>query len=443
MDTDARPLGRQPGATPAGTQASPGRDVPGRYKAYLSRGRGKLGEMFGGHVEVDSYGATVRTADGREFLNCGGYGVFLAGARHPRVVAAVERQLHRHPLATRLLLEPKAADAAEALVRVAPAGLERVHFTNSGAEAVETALKLARAHDHRRIVSTAGGFHGKTLGALTATGKPLYRDPFLPLLPDTVHVPYGDAAALREALGPDGSDAVVLVEPVQSEAGVVVPPDGYLRAVAAACADAGAFFVLDEVMTGLGRLGHWWGADREAVTPDVLLVGKALSGGVVPVAAAVATARAFAPFDRDPFLHTSTFSAAPLAMAAAEAAVAVVEEEGLVGRAAGLGATLLGALRNLVARHCGHLVRDVRGLGLLIGVEFQDAGLAGEFLLELLERDVIANHSLNAHTVVRLTPPAVLDDAETDRLTEALEGAARALGERFPAARPQPDPGGN
>ncbi|MFF4734657.1 aspartate aminotransferase family protein [Streptomyces sp. NPDC001262] len=402
------------------------------YKAHLSRGRGKLGEMFGGHVEVASSGSRVRTSDGREFLNAGGYGVFLTGACHPRVVAAVEHQVRTHPLATRLLLEPVAARAAAALARVAPEGLERVHFTNSGAEAVETALKLARSRGHRRIVSTVGGYHGKTLGALSATGKPLYQDPFLPLLPDTVHVPYGDAAALAGVIGDDGSDAVVIVEPVQGEAGVVVPPEGYLREVAAVCRATGAFFVLDEVMTGLGRLGRWWGADREGVVPDVLLAGKSLSGGVVPVAAAVATPQAFAAFDRDPFVHTSTFSAAPIAMAAAAAAIAVIEDEGLVERSQRLGALLLERLRALVAEHCGHLVREVRGVGLLIGVEFHDAGGAGEFLLELLERNVIVNHSLNAHSVVRFTPPAVLTDAEAGELTEAVAGAARALGERFP-----------
>lgn len=414
--------------------ATTGRDIAGLYKQHLSRGRGTLGEMFGGQVEVSSSGAWVHSHDGRAYLNCGGYGVFLAGACHPRIVAAVERQLRTHPLATRLLLEPRAAHAATALARIAPEGLERVHFTNSGAEAVETALKLARSRGHRRIVSTAGGFHGKTLGALSATGKPFYRDPFVPLLPGTVHVPYGDAAALRHALGDDGRDAVVIVEPVQSEAGVVVPPEGYLKDVAAACAASGAFFVLDEVMTGLGRLGRWWGADREGVTPDVLLVGKALSGGVVPVAAAVATADAFAAFDRDPFLHTSTFSAAPLAMAAAEAAIDVIEDEGLVARAEVLGRRIRAGLDSAVARHAPHLVREVRGLGLLIGVDFHDPGLAGEFLLELLARDVIANHSLNAHAVVRLTPPAVLGARELDHLDEALDAALRALARRFPAA---------
>ncbi|MEW2068769.1 aminotransferase class III-fold pyridoxal phosphate-dependent enzyme [Streptomyces sp. NPDC007346] len=401
-----------------------------RYRAHLSTGRATLGELLGGDAEVSSSGARLRTAAGRDYLNCGGYGVFLTGACHPRVVAAVEHQIRTLPLSSRMLLEPRAADAAEALARVTPPGLERVHFTNSGAEAVECALKLARAHGHRRIVSARGGYHGKTLGALSATGQPLYQDPFLPLL-DRVHIPYGDAEALAEVLGDDGSDAVVLLEPVQSEAGVILPPDGYLTEVAALCARTGAFFVLDEVMTGLGRTGLWWGAQREGVVPDVLLVGKALSGGVVPVAAAVATERAYRPFDRDPFLHTSTYSAAPIAMAAAEAAVTVIEQEGLVDRAAALGTELLALVRTALHTNCPHLVREVRGRGLLIGVEFRDAGLAGEFLLEMLDRGVLLNHSLNAHAVVRLTPPAVLTAAEVRQLGTAVEGAARALADRF------------
>lgn len=423
----------------SGVQATPhartvGQTVADGYKAHLSRGRGRLGEMFGGHVEVSSSGSRVRTADGGDFLNAGGYGVFLTGACHPRVVAAVERQIRTLPLATRLLLEPSAARAAAALAGVCPAGLERVHFTGSGAEAVETALKMARSLGHRRVIATHGGYHGKTLGALSVTGKPLYQDPFRPLLPLVSHVPYGDSAALAAQIGADGSDAVVILEPVQGEAGVVIPPDGYLKEVADLCRAAGALFVLDEVQTGMGRLGAWWGADREAVVPDILLAGKSLSGGVIPVAAAIATEKAFAVFDRDPFIHTSTFSAAPVAMVAAETAIEVIRDEGLTGRAARLGETLLGRLRRSLSEHCGHLVREVRGVGLLIGVEFHDAGTAGEFLLELLERHIIVNHSLNAHAVVRFTPPAVLTDAEVDELSESVEAAARTLGGRFPQA---------
>ncbi|MFG2114042.1 aspartate aminotransferase family protein [Streptomyces sp. NPDC048718] len=422
---------------PLGQSAAPpahltGQSVAAGYKAHLSRGRGKLGEMFGGHVEVSSAGCRIRTADGEDFLNAGGYGVFLTGACHPRVVAAVERQIRTLPLATRLLLEPSAARAAAALTGVCPDGLERVHFSGSGAEAVEAALKMARSLGHRRVIATRGGYHGKTLGALSVTGKPLYQDPFRPLLPLVSHVPFGDVAALAAELGSDGSDAAVILEPVQGEAGVIIPPDGYLKEVADLCRATGALFILDEIQTGMGRLGAWWGADREAISPDILLAGKSLSGGVIPVAATIATEKAFAVFDRDPFIHTSTFSAAPVAMAAAEAAIDVIRDEGLTDRAARLGEELLARLRAFVTEHCGHLVREVRGVGLLIGVEFHDAGAAGEFLLELLDRHIIVNHSLNAHTVVRFTPPAVLGDGELDELSEAVHAAAQALGARFP-----------
>jgi len=221
----------------------------------------------------------------------------------------------------------------------------------------------------------------------------------------------------------------VVLEPVQGEGGVVLPPPGYLAEVARLCAASGALLVLDEVQTGLGRLGSWWGADREDVRPDVLLVGKGLSGGVVPVAAMVATARAYKPFSDDPFLHTSTFAGSPIAMAAATAAVTAIRDEGLVERAAALGARMLAGLRAALAP-CGPLVQDVRGAGLLIGLEFADPGTALDLVLDLLDRGVLVNHSLNAHRVVRLTPPAVLTDAEADRVVEAVAAAALALADR-------------
>ena len=402
-----------------------GRDVVDLYRRHVSTGRARFAEMTGGVVEVSSSGSTVVAADGREYLDCGGYGVFLLGHRHPAVVAAVVDQVQRHPMATRLLLEPTVARAAATLAGVTPEGLDRVHFVNSGAEATEAAIKLARAQGRRTLVSTTGGFHGKTMGALGLTANELYQAPFRPLLPDVRHVPFGDAAALRAVLA-GTPDACVVVEPVQGEGGVVLPPPGYLTAVATACADAGALFVLDEVQTGLGRLGRWWGADAEGVRPDVLLVGKGLSGGVVPVAAMVATAETYGPFDRDPFLHTSTFAGSPIAMAAATAAVTAIRDEDLVERARVLGERLLAGLAAVFAG-CGSLVRDVRGAGLLLGVEFTDPGLAGALVLDLLERGVLVNHSLNAHSVVRLTPPAVLTDAETDRLLEEMAGAAKTL----------------
>jgi putrescine aminotransferase len=404
------------------------RDVVDGYRRHVSRGRARLAELTGGLVEVSSAGSTVTDAAGRDYLDCGGYGVFLLGHRHPAVVSAVIEQVQRHPLSTRLMLDPTVARAAETLASVTPEGLDLVHFVNSGAEATEAAIKLARASGRRTLVSATGGFHGKTTGALGLTANELYQAPFRPLLPDIVHVPFGDAVALGEVLARI-DDACVVLEPVQGEGGVVLPPPGYLSEVARLCTAAGALLVLDEVQTGLGRLGSWWGADREGIRPDVLLVGKGLSGGVVPVAAMVATARAYKPFSDDPFLHTSTFAGSPIAMAAATAAVTAIRDEGLVERADALGARMLADLRAGLAP-CGPLVREVRGAGLLLGLEFDDPATALDLVLDLLDRGVLVNHSLNAHRVVRLTPPAVLTDAEADRVVEAVASAAVALADR-------------
>ncbi|ARZ66181.1 acetylornithine aminotransferase [Streptomyces albireticuli] len=428
--TEVHPRTHPPGAARtedlphAGTE----QDVLRLYRAHLSKGRATLAELFGGHMEVASEGAWLRTSDGASFLNCGGYGVFITGARHPLVTEAVLRQLRTHPTATRILLEPTVARAAEALVSVTPAGLDRVHFSLSGAEAVETALKLARAGGRRRTVAMSGGYHGKTLGALSATAKEVYQAPFRPLLADVTHVPYGDADALEKELAGHPGEVCVLVEPVQGEGGVVVPPDGYLRRVESLVREYGGLLVLDEVQTGLGRLGHWWGADIEGVRPDILLAGKALGGGIVPVSATVATRETFRPFDKDPYIHTSTFSGQPLLMAAVQGVVQAIREEDLITRARVLGERLLPGIKEVVEDTLGDgLAVEVRGRGLLIGVELAEPGLAGELLMELFNRRVIANHSMIGSSVVRFTPPATLTDGEADFLLGSLDQACRAL----------------
>lgn len=407
-----------------------GETVIKQYRRYISDGQGRVAAMLDLPIEESASGALLYTMDGREFINCGGYGVFFVGAGHPRVIEAVREQLERQALSSRVLLNAAAARAAEALTTVAPPGLTKVYFSCSGAEAVEAAIKIARANGRNRLVSMSNGYHGKTTGALSLTARTLYQDPFRPLLPDVQHVAFGDPEALVPALG---SDVCVVVEPVQSEGGVIVPPPGYLAEVSRLCKEHGAMLVLDEVMTGLGRLGTWWGADRDEVVPDILLVGKALSGGVVPVAATLATPAAYAPFDRDPYLHTATFSAAPLAMAAVRATIEVIESEGLVKRAGELGQTLIGGLRAAVGSHIGHLVAEVRGQGLLIGIAFHSGGLAAEFLMDLIDNHLLVNHSMNEQTVIRLTPPAVMTDVQAQRLLAAFEAACVALAGRFPA----------
>lgn len=405
-------------------------DVLRLYRAHLSKGRATLAELFGSHMEVASEGSWIYTSDGEEFLNLGGYGVFTMGARHPIVMAAIEHQLRSHPTSTRILLEPTVARAAEALASVTPPGLDRVHFALSGAEAVETALKLGRAHGKRRIVSMTGGYHGKTMGALSATAKEVYQRPFRPLLPDVTHLPYGDAGALERELAAHPGEVVVIMEPVQGEGGVIIPPAGYLKQAEELCHRYQGFLVMDEVQTGMGRLGTWWGCDAEGVVPDVLLAGKALGGGVLPVSAAVANRATFAPFDKDPYLHTATFSGQPLLMAAVQGAIEAVRHDDLLARGKSLGARLLPRIREIVSATIPDLVTEVRGAGLLIGVELVEAGLAGELLIELFNHGVVANHSMIGSSVVRFTPPANLTDREVGIFFTAFERATHDLVER-------------
>lgn len=416
----------------------PRQDVVGDYARHIGKAAARLAEQTAQPVEVRSEGARVWDEEDREYLDCGGYGVFILGHRHPAVTSAVHRQLDRHPMATRGMLSGELAEAARRLTEAAPAGLERVYFGCTGAEAVETALKLARAGGRRRVIAMAGGFHGKTLGALSITDRMTFQAPFRPLLPGITTVPFGDSAALRAALEENleenNAKACVVLEPVQGEGGVRIPPAGYLREVADACREAGALLVVDEIQTGLGRLGAWWGCQAEDVCPDLLLTGKGLGGGVVPVSAVVATEAAFAPLDRNPRLHSSTFSGYPLGMAAVAAALETIEAEDIPRRAHELGKRLYDHLAEAAGRADSELVREVRGRGLLLGVELTHPRVAGRLMAALLERRVVAAHALGVDTVVRFTPPATLTDEEVDWFAGAVGEAMASLDQDEPSA---------
>ena len=406
-------------------------DVEATYRRHLGAGRARLAAVLGGQVEVAAQGCVVVDARQETYLSCGGYGAFLLGHGHPRVVAAVQAQAARRALATRLFLDPLQASAAETLAALAPPGLDRVYFATSGADAVEAAIKLARLHGKRRLIGTLGGFHGKSFGALSVSGNATLREPFAPLLQDVAHVPFDDADALERALAQTAEPACVVLEPIQAEGGVRLPSPGYLQAVAGACRRHGALLVLDEIATGVGRVGAWWACEQEGVVPDVLLAGKALGGGIVPVGAVLATAEAFAPLDRDPFIHSATFAGAPLVMAGVQATLEALAAEQAPARAEQLGRRLLAGMRAALAPAIDEgLVLDVRGRGLLLGVELAAPALAGDLEYELVARRVIPNHCLNHHSVVRLTPPVCLGDDEVAWLLDALAGAASALVER-------------
>jgi putrescine aminotransferase len=394
-----------------------------QYQRYLNPGLTRLFQ-FGGveTVEWAAEGCLVWDAHGREYIDCAcGPAIFNIGHRHPRVLAAVRDQLGRMPMSVRTMPSVPQAELAERLAALTPGDLQYSFFCNSGAEANEGAIKLARLATGRPgIIATLGAFHGKTLGALSATGRDYYKAPFEPLVPHFAHVPFGDAAALEAAIGPDV--AAVILEPIQGEAGVILPPPGYLRQAREICDRRGVLLIADEIQTGLGRTGRLFCVEHDEVTPDIMTLAKALGGGVVPIGAFIARPHLWDKLRRDPYLHSSTFGGNPLACRAALATLDVLVEENLPPQAEPLGARFRERLEEIRARHAG-VVTQVRGRGLMLGVEFAHRDYALMASAEAGRRGVITFYTLNNPTVIRIEPPLVITPDLIDRAAEGIAGA--------------------
>ncbi len=368
---------------------------------------------------VEGRGARVVDVEGREFVDLtAGWGVTAIGHCHPALVEAIAHQAGRLMQTTNLFYTLPQLDLIEKLAEMGPRVLTRSFLTSSGTEAVEGALKLAhRATGRSGFVSTANGFHGRTLGALRVNGSAKHRAPYQALLLPAQLVPFDDLAAAEGAIGPD--TAAFLVEPIQGEGGVNVPRPGYLAGLRELCDAAGALLVLDEVQTGVGRTGRWLALEHEGVVPDVVTLGKGLGGGF-PVAAFLTTeavARTVQIGD-----HGTTYGGNPLACAAANAVLRVIEEEKLLERALRLGAAILERLRAFAAER-PDLVEDVRGRGLLLGCALRDAERAASLPLRAVERGVLVN--LTAGRVIRLFPALNIPE---DDLWPALETVLELAG---------------
>jgi putrescine aminotransferase len=397
------------------------------WNTYLRRfPRAKDRDRDRALVEWSGEGSLIRNIYGEEYIDClGGYGIFSLGHRHPEVVAAVKAQLDRMPLHSQYLVNPVTAEAGRRLAEVTPGDLRRTFFCNSGTEAVEGALKLARLHTRKRgFVSTENSFHGKSLGALSVTGRPVFREPFQPLLQDVAFVPYGDAGAIERAVGRD--TAAVILEPVQGEGGVIVPPDDYLPRVREICTRSGALLIADEVQTGLGRTGALFGVDHTGVVPDIMCLAKALSGGVIPCGAFTTRDDIFASFHDNPMWHSSTFGNNPLAATAAAKAIEITVRDRLAERAKRLGEGLLERLRGLQRKYPQSIL-EVRGKGLLIGLEMHDEALGGALAEALYGRRILVAYALNRPRVIRVEPPLNIPEEYLDTLVRALDESLAAV----------------
>ncbi|PWT79550.1 MAG: putrescine aminotransferase [Acidobacteria bacterium] len=397
------------------------------FNQYLNRWP-EPKSVEGASVEWIGEGCLIRDVAGREFIDClGGFGIFALGHRHPKVIAAIRSQMDRLALHSQWMLNPRAADAARRLAEITPGNLRKTFWCSTGTEAVEGALKLARLYTGKhKFVSTLNSFHGKTLGSLSVTGRDLFRKPFLPLL-EATFVPYGDANAIEDAI--DDQTAAVILEPIQGEGGVIVPPDTYLPAVREICSQRGVLMLLDEVQTGLGRTGEMFGCNHSGVVPDIMSLGKAISGGVIPCAAFHTTDEIFNSFHPNPFYHTSTFGANPMATTAAATTIQTLQEEGLVRRSKEMGDYFRAGLKRLQELY-PNIIRDVRGRGLLIGVEIVDAKVGESLAQRMFDRNVLIAYTLNKPEVIRIEPPLIISRELIDIALQRFEDSLKEESQR-------------
>jgi putrescine aminotransferase len=383
-------------------------------------------------LEWAGEGSILQDLLGREYIDClGGYGIFSAGVNHPAVVKAVMDQMRRMALNSQELLEPWRAALAKVLAQITPGELQNSFFINNGTDAIEGAIKLTRLYTRRStFISTLGGFHGKTMGSLSLMGKASFREPFQSGLQDVRFVPYGDADALESEFR--RCDAVgvhiagVVLEPVQGEAGGIVPPMEYFPRARELCTRYGALLIADEIQTGMGRTGKLWGVDHWDVVPDIMCLGKSIGGGVMPLSAFISTSEIWEVLIPNPIIHSTTFGGNPLACAAGLAAIQVTLEEDLPAQAAAKGDFLLRELACLQERYPG-VLHDAHGKGLLIGMEFPTQEIGWKVASGLFRRGVLVAGTYSKAQVIRIEPALGISSDLLHEMLNRLEDTFREI----------------
>jgi len=390
----------------------------------------KLEERYGAHnyhpldvVISRGEGVWVYDIDGKRYLDClSSYSALNQGHVHPKILAALQDQAKKLTLTSRAFRNDQLPLFYKELSDIT--GYEMALPMNSGAEAVETAIKLARKwayqvkgvpRYHAEIVTCENNFHGRTVSIISFSTEPLYRDDFGPFTPGFKIVPYGDAEVIAKTITPH--TAAVLLEPIQGEAGVIIPPEGYMKSVWEICVKNNVLFIVDEIQTGLGRTGKMFACDYESIRPDMITIGKALSGGFYPVSALVADHNLLDLFQTGE--HGSTFGGNPLGAAVARAALKVINEEHLVENSAKMGEYFMDHLQEISSPH----IKEIRGKGLLIGVELHpNAGGARRFCEALANKNILAKET--HENVIRFAPPLIIDQQTVDwaipRIREVL-----------------------
>uniref|UniRef100_A0A7S3P4E4 Uncharacterized protein n=1 Tax=Amphora coffeiformis TaxID=265554 RepID=A0A7S3P4E4_9STRA len=390
-------------------------------------------------IEWSDGGNGFTDIEGNQYLDMlGGYGIYSVGHRHPQVIAAVQNQLQKQALHSQEMVDPLRAYLADVITKLArghdevlPGDLQYAFFTNSGTESVEGCLKAATlATGRHKYIGMIGGFHGKSLGALGGTSKGVFRGPFRPALANWEHVAFGDHKALEDRLKASEFTgdrvAAVFIEPILGEGGIMVPPDGYLKRVRELCDEYGAMLIFDEIQTGMGRTGTLFACQREGVQPDLMALAKGFGGGVMPIGAVLGNAKAWTEFNKNPFLHTTTFGGNPLGCAAALATIQVLLDEDLPRQASEKGEYLIPKLEEL-HKDFPHLLVEVRGRGLMIGLEFACDETGYAVSKEMFARHVLMGGTLINSKTLRVEPPLTISYEELDNFCNLLRESLEVL----------------
>lgn len=381
-------------------------------------------------VEWKDYGAYCSGLYGEEFIDClGGFGIYTCGHRNEAIIDTVKAQLDHQALHSQELLDPLRGYLAKAVADITPGDLEKCFFTNGGAEAVEMALKLARiATGGRWYISTVGAFHGKSMGAISVGGKSTYRTPYTPMVQQIQHVEYGNAEDMRKVIrnlvAVGEKVAAVILEPIQGEAGIIVPPAGYLKEVREICDEYGVALIFDEIQTGMGRTGTMFRCEAEGVTPDIMTFGKAFGGGIMPITGIICRPHMWTQeLVENPWLLGSpTFGGNPLACSASLATIKYMLENDIPGQCAKKGEYLINGLNKLAEKY-PTIINAVRGIGLMIGVEFVKSDVGYSVAKGMFARRVMTAGTLVNAKCIRFEPAAVITYEDMDQVLSRMDEA--------------------
>jgi len=372
---------------------------------------GNLYQRFPVTIEK-GVGSHVWDVDGKEYIDCmGGYGVALVGHQNQRVNNAIKEQIDKIITVHSSLYNKTREEFLKTLIGLTPKGLTQVHLNNSGAEAIEAAMKFARKFTGKKgMVAMKGSYHGKSFGALSLTFNPKYRKAFAPLVEKVSFASYGDMESLRSVIDEDTS--FVILEPIQGESGIIVAPDGFLQEVRKLCDEKGILLIFDEIQAGLGRTGRLWACDHWNTIPDILCLAKGIAGGV-PMGATVVRPEILASMGKGE--HSSTFGGNPISCAAGTAALKALTEDGLIENSEKMGKMFKEGLEKLKERH--NIIREIRGKGLMIGIEMKFE--VRDILMGLIKEGVLMLYS--GRNILRILPPLVISEEDVTKVLHALD----------------------